>query len=189
MRFFNCLLVSSLLVPLVGCQSESARIRFQVASDVNAPDASPGTLPRALEVAVVTVTKADLKKPGNEVLDPSSPRIDSSQWFQAASGGGSMYQIPPGQVHYLSDEDRTNGTKLGRWLVWRPNEENAYEYTIPLPDNTRGILVFARFLDSQNNIRRTPPLALKVKNSGATAKGKVEGPFRVRVGRDSLTRE
>lgn len=181
MRILMSLAAAALLAPLVGCRCGPAQVQFQIAPDMNAAPGAAVAQARPLEIALVTVTPADRKNPAYAPLNPDAPTADSVSWFEQ-TGGAPAYGLPAAQVHYLSDDQRY-GTSVGRWLVWRASEANTYSVTIPTPPggcgNGAALLIFARYQEADNSIRRQPPVVIR--NPGARKE-----PIVVKANRDSL---
>lgn len=119
-RFTPWTLPLGLVVAIAGC-SRSLTINqdpcINTASQANRPAEKRTGEP--LELAVVCVYAADLKKAGNELLRPDS-KISAKDWYEkrpeigAAAAG--RFDLPQNQVYVLTNDDRVYGRHIGTAL-------------------------------------------------------------------------
>ena len=110
-----------LLVLLAGC-ARSLTIRqdpyINTAAQANRPaDKRTG---EPLEIDVVVVYPADLKKAGNELLRPDS-KITCKDWFDrrpqtGVPPGANRFELPRDQVYVLTNDDSAFGRHIGSAL-------------------------------------------------------------------------
>jgi len=123
-----------------------------------------------LEVAIVCVTKDDLKNEANGRLDPESG-ITSDVWFtdrpipgdkQDMEGRGSRFWLPKTKVFTLTDDRNCFGTWKGERLqgavhAKRKEFKKTFDFDGDYHDDKSVIYVFAKFIGPNGELLKVAP--------------------------------
>lgn len=167
-------LVVGLLAPvlLTGC-ARSLTIRqdpyINTASQANRPaDKRTGD---PLELTIVCVYPADLKKPGNEALQPDS-KITSKEWYDRRPEVGleksaGRFDLPANQIYVLTNADKVYGRRIGSALRGaafdgdRPIQKTGIDFKWDALHGEQSVIyVFPKFIGASGGVLPVPPAKL-----------------------------
>lgn len=168
-RFAPRTLPLLLLVGLAGC-ARSLTINqdpyINTASQANRPaDKRTG---EPLELAVVCVYPADLKKAGNELLRPDS-KITAKDWYEkrpelGVQTAGGRFDLPANQVFVLTNDDKVYGRHIGTALRGgkfdgdQPIKKGGIAVNWgAVHDEQTVIYVFPKFIGRDGGVLSVPP--------------------------------
>jgi hypothetical protein len=121
-----------------------------------------------LELTMVVVYPADLKKPGNELLRPDS-KITAKDWYErrpqlGVQETGTRFDLPKSQVSVLTNDERVFGRIIGSALRGSvlDGERPITKSNIPLAwdrvhDEGTIIYVFPKFIGRDGGVLPVPP--------------------------------